>query len=109
MDWWDPVTARPAPTLPPDFFDRGPASTVERAGTEPPRVGTTTVVRTTTTTTPYPWREAAAAVLEGADSAFPEGLDEVHYLGIAVASILGTAVFGVVGAWAFRRVTGRSM
>ena len=105
MEWWAPVTARPAPTLPPDFFDRGPASTAERTGAE---IATTATVRTTTTTS-FPWREAAAAVLDGVGEAMPDGGEGVDVWVVGVASVAGTVIVGVLGAWVFRRVTGRNM
>ena len=107
MDWWSPVTARPAPTLPPDFF----RTTTGWAGPVPMEEDTTIttiITTTTTTTTPFPWREAAAAVLDGVGEAVPEeGGVDVWVVG--VASVAGTVVVGVLGAWIFRRVTGRNM
>ena len=97
--WFESATVRPAPTLPPGFFDRKSVDAAlqggDGAGGEP------------TTETVFVWREAASAVLEGVGEEVEEGEVDVWLIG--TLSVVGAVAFGVCGAWAFKRATGRSM
>ena len=96
--WFDSATVRPAPTLPPGFFNEEPVDAAPEGG-----VG----ADGGTTETVFVWREAASTVLDGMGAEVAE--EEVDAWLIGSLSVAGVVVFGVCGAWAFQRVTGRSM